>query len=203
MYNIAFDIDGVVADLFTSVDKYLKKDGKKLVIDSESNFVIENEEYDQVYMHKCYDDIINIQDEDHELYVHPYANVANKINDLYIKNNKIPFKFISARTDNMLVSTTNWLNKYLPDVEKEIICCNHRNNKVHYLNNVNIFIEDQFENAIALYDKVDVMCLIKRVWNYSKFNIDQDLSDNIILIDDISDINEMILNLDLFKSINI
>lgn len=177
---IAFDIDGVFADLRALLnmksmnvfdvlfDDHLHDDDVRISSLSEKdmiNFIIE-----------C------IKNYSRELL--PYPGTIQFFKKFQKLTNE-PIQFVTGRS--IITQTTQWLDYYLLNTpyKVEFIKWDKKAQWLHD-NDFSIFVEDKLETANMVAEKIDVVFLMNRSWNVGKSNW------NVIHVDDLNEVYDLI-----------
>lgn len=183
--KVGFDIDGVVLRTYDLLkDEVIRLFNKEYYYDDDMKICIPGIHNDEV------DTVLNDIMIRHANNIKPYEDAEEYIPLIY-ERIKTPIIFVSARPSWFINETKQVIQNIFTDkIEYTVVCCDHNANKVEYLNNYDIFVEDNSFNIKTLSSHVKELFLINREWN---LNIDISEVKNVYKIDSIEDVYKHIL----------
>jgi uncharacterized HAD superfamily protein len=189
---IGFDIDGVLCDSLSEVDKLFEKEVGHKVFANTRTWLINDPTLSHIDINEFLtQSIIDIGND-----AKPYPNVIEYISKIHtdiFKHKVIPI--ITSRHIRTKRITENWLNKYLGEygIRFKLFFSEYKVDIIRKLE-LKYFVEDRYETVKLVADNVNKVFMVNRPWNIyeriTKFNIVQVndikevynyLKDNIIL----------------------
>lgn len=157
---VGFDIDGVLIDSYKFFRRKIKEEYDYDYFDKDPN---------RITIRDICDEKVNVIINEF-LIKHPeelevYPDTVQCINQIY-DTIKTPIKFVTARPFWTFNSTNSFIKNIFKDnIEYIVVCCDYPHMKYNHLENYNIFVEDNADNAIDLSKYVETVYLINRPMN--------------------------------------
>lgn len=187
---IWFDIDGVVADVYSEFRAgILKRFGYDIDSTPDRTFQIEVPGHSKNEVWEVVDDVLTDQDR-----VKPYPEAAAAIRK-FIELKGCPVYFLSARKECFREETLRWLilNLHLSPWELRLILSNGSKAKYDLIPSyVTHFVEDRLRTANELAARGKRIFLINRPWN-----IGRDTHSDVTRVDNLFDVHEIMAHLNI------
>lgn len=177
--NIAFDIDGVIANTESAIRTEILKQTGHDIGDSLSQFDFPVPEYSKAEIYN----MIQMGIENYTDSIKPYDGAIDAVNKIYYSRDKTrPITFITSRPESILKDETHdWLNKYFPTMRYKVIFASDKR-KYILDNETSVFVEDRLKNANDISPIVTAVYLVNRSWN-----IGRDHAWNVIRVDSVEE----------------
>lgn len=163
---IAFDIDGVIADVYTAFRLFIKRDFGYDIYNKSNTFDIDvpglshKDFMDYIYK------IMGVQYKS----VEPYPNVLQTLDIIYQKTTS-PITFITARNKIIENETHAWIMYKLKlNIPYKIIFNETKHDYIHK-NKIKYFVEDRYKTCNEIADKcpdVNKIFMLNRKWNSNR-----------------------------------
>ena len=184
--KIAFDLDGVLIDLVTPIDKYIEeihgiKIGKKDNFSYEKTTGLKSEQLWEIF-YKVYKEIDA---------THIFPGATELLTKLYEKTNEPPF-ILTARPHDAASDTYAIVERMMGKIPFQLVLKHPNAHKSQYLKNYNVYVEDRRKTALELSMLGFMVPLVQ-----TDYNVIENIGDypNIFYI---SGIHELIPNIDFF-----
>lgn len=159
--NIAFDVDGVIANFSAAFVPYAEKRyGIKFMSGQKFHWEVEPEITPLLFKK-----LIAWFIRDHSNKIKAMEPGAKLVDYVWEKTQK-PITFITARHGMTCSATHHWIKSYFPDMDFVIITVDGHSNKLRYLDGIDCFAEDRRRTAIELAEAGKVVFLPMRDYNW-------------------------------------
>jgi uncharacterized HAD superfamily protein len=159
--NIAFDIDGVVANFSDAFVPYAEKRyGIKFIKGPKFHWDVEPD-----LTPFLFEKLIAWFIRDHSDKIREMPPGAELVNYVWNKTRK-PITFITARHEMTCSATHHWIKSHFPRMDFVVITVNGHSDKIRYLDGIACFAEDRRRTAIELAEAGKVVFLPMRHYNW-------------------------------------
>lgn len=197
--NVAFDIDGVVANFADPFVKYAEERyGIKFLPSQKYHWDTEPEITPMLF-----EKLIAWFIRDHSNKIKTKSDGENLV-DYVWRNTKKPITFVTARHEMTVSATHHWLKHTFFGIDFVLITVDGHSDKIRYLNDFDTFVEDRRRTVLELASLGKKVIMPVRHYNwplrkqaYQEFGVD--LMDNILPVESLNKLTDGTFNHLLFK----
>lgn len=184
--NIAFDIDGVVANFSAAFVPYAKKRyGLTFIEGPKFHWDVEPE-----LTPFLFEKLIAWFIRDHSKKIKPIMPGASVVDYVWDRTKK-PITFITARHEMTVAATHHWIKVWFPGMDFIVITVDGHSDKIRYLDGIDCFVEDRRRTVVELAEAGKTAFMPIRHYNWPMpDDLDDETMMRIIPLDNIKEITE-------------